>query len=82
MTNVYSVKIDKLPPYHVKFISETNEDIDTYTIDKFDFNVLCQNNFFCDTNHDNTTNVGGIATNDKALSLACSLYPDRFNELK
>lgn len=81
MKKVYSVKIDKLPPYHVKFISETNEDIDTHAIDKPSFNVLCQNNFFCDTNHDKTTNKGGIATNDAALSLACSLYPDRFNEL-
>ncbi len=82
MTNVYSVKIDKNSPFRVQFINETNDEIDTYTINKFDFNNLCQNNYYTDTNHDNTTNESGIPSEDKAINLAYSFYPDRFNELK
>ena len=82
MTNVYSVKIDKNPPFRVQFINETNDEIDTYAINKFDFNNLCQNNYYTDTNHDNTTNEPGIPSEDKAINLAYSFYPDRFNELK
>ena len=79
MTNVYSVKLEKVAPFKVKLMDNSNTEC---PLVKSNFNSLSQRYFRIDTNHDETTSDSGIPDENKAIKDAYAFYPDRFNDMK
>jgi hypothetical protein len=70
MKNVYTVKLDKNRPYKISLVDDAKSECQLI---KSKFNELSKNYFRIDTNHDATTNLTGIADENKAIKEAFDL---------